>query len=109
MAAIKPQSYGHLLLFVRTHSFAGYSCNDVCHKDYINFNADILFAALAASFRGVNGKSFRVPFYLEFLINFAAEILFDVQLSASNTKLNDMNMYQPFHWITRIWKLKVCK
>lgn len=58
----------------------------------INYSSDILFAALAASFRGVNGKFFKVSFCWKFLLNFAAEILFDVQFSASNTKLNALTL-----------------
>lgn len=63
----------------------------------INYSSDILFADLAARFRGVSGNFFKVPFYLKFLINFAAEILLDVQFSASNTKLNDTKIcLRPF-------------
>lgn len=56
------------------------------------YGSDIPFAALATSFRDVNGKFFKVRSYLKLPVNFAAGILQDTQFSASNTSLNDINM-----------------
>lgn len=52
---------------------------------------------------GVNGKSFNVPFYLKLLVNFAAEMLLEIQFSASNINLNNTKMFlHPFIRLNKV-------
>lgn len=92
MAAVKPRSVMVISVLVWKDSLCCWLFMQPC----VYKHTAQTFSLQPTSFRAVNGKFFKVPFYLKALVNFAAEILLDIQFSASNTNLNDINRLHKF-------------